>query len=72
MGADMFLLNSCTEARVAQGIKAWFVDSDPQFSPKFRTLFCLFIPIIHLLCNSENIPFHLGLSNLPWEMGYWT
>lgn len=68
-----FLLISCTEARVAQARKAQFVNSETQFIQNsghcFFFFFFLFISIIHALCPSENIPFHLGLSDLPWKWG---
>lgn len=63
------LLNACTEARATQGIKAQFVNCEPQFVQNLGHYHFSFIPIIHLLCNSENVLLHLGLSDLPWEMG---
>lgn len=38
-------------------------------SSKIQDIIFPFIFPIHLLYNSENIPLHLGLSDLPWEMG---
>ena len=44
MGANRFLLNSCTEARVAQGIKAQFVNSNHQFIQNSGHCFSFLLP----------------------------